>query len=1719
MDVPSSSENHPTLENRMEEFLKSITNPEILSTFEPIELNIYYKNEKIDLPPIYGFFTIYDLKLAIYDYFKEDYAAPNNQLLYIDLNIAKISNLILDFEWKANVGKPIPVFTMESPLNGDFISADGEKKIVELNPYENILLDTKINSKYKITLIFFKDAINYYTGVKPISEKEYNGRFYPYYPLLKQNKIYPDEYDRNYINNRLQLYKRKLRFIERTNEIIENNYDTFIGVKFAGIRYLSLKWSINTLKDDIDSIFYKIPVNERRPYIRLLPISTSPISKVHLKDISNNIPNIYQPQLLKQWSEEKNPTSRSDSLFFKIGINTTILNAPYVYATVLLTNKTYFEVIIDPPKDIRKIDLEYDAPNLGNEILEGVSILNTKNEVPIITKGKFIYGLESKSISRKMMEKRIQILQPFFQEIYPILNEQPFIMLRYKLVDNYVNEDNISIFLTILSNKKIIKGETTIPSMIQMVSEEFQIDLQTAQEKVTSWLRKKEEFQQIVVGETKEYAPVNNSGIDISIFQTKDKYSIHIYNIDNIRNLQRIITLLSLLFSLDDTVLNVSNSEIKALAQIERVVELESEEKEKKEESIEKEEENIEFYDPLAEMEETEMEETSSQAEIEEIKENSRKESGPTVAAEDLRNINFSKKEEKPVEKIVESDSEEKGIANFFIRKLQEADRSLFLYSAKNPSDKSYVQMCAANEMRQPAVINQEQYNAMIEEYKEESDTVKFYLYPPEKGEKPLDVNESDDGKEIITVLRYSGSDPLKRKENFYLCSEYFCTKDEIVVLKKDFENKGSFRPPKMDSRKIEILKDFNRCPFCNGKLVQNRKKPDKGETVLQRIPKPKTDKRHIWINFLKKTSHPLGYRLPCCFVKPHPITFEATESKYLKKKKSKEEGEEIDGEKEIDEEDDIGYHVVDYKTIIFNIQKKYILGINEKYLPLEINEKDGEPQIGLLPKEVNELFQQDISKIIRLDKNPIKIIEGASGFLRIGVENRSRYKADSFLSAVAPFFNCSNSQQMKNLLWRTIEEKVFININYGNLMLEFYNVGYRLPEEYKNSDNLTEFADNKLNLDYNETFNGPETERIIKSYLNFKEFLMSDNQTKEYRQFALLFSQSSNLLRRNGITFIVIDILEYNTLNIRCPPYGYNTELMDKNDIGFLLHHYSGTWEPIFYISNNTLLTSSPFIFQKSSFSIWPPVVKSLFGEFKKACEVPGTVIYTAQSHIQANNLLPLSHILNEESKIKDKYSEFSFHGIMRDSYNHISGLVCKIEKGEKVRYFFLPVIDDGIIVTNKNLYVNYNEFKDKIGTASETYEFYNKFIIKYAKGYKPKQTIINKDNINNGMELENGLFIPINNQSKPIENIPNVSTTKLFQWDINRDIIFGSPEISRIEEKTIHLTEDNIEEIYEHLRITFASYLEKSQIKNKLEEDIIFKNISLNEKRRRFIVLFGKEVLSWFSNETNKSKEVSFIRKDCIIQSESSCNDKCVFTSDKKCKIHLPMEENLGYILMLRLFDEIIRSTQKRSEIFKNEISKLVFINKAIHVGEKKDQYIIPENTLEWSDLLRFDWLKNKLEAPKYFEEMYRYQPIGDITKIKELSNEIKAILNPEDPNTKNLKYYEVTNEKNLLPILEILHISPEKIKYNGESGFFNLMEIGTIASILSKTNKLFIQINAINIDNITISPILGKNFEIKNIYVMLTTQEGSGFIINNNKLNTIPYTELPEIIRRRR
>lgn len=1697
----------PPKEN-FEEFqnlFNTIFKVNLLSSLEKFNSDIKYNGTIISLKnSLYSFNTIADLKYAIYEAFdKSDQAAPNNQLIYYK----GVNDTVkpIDFSWdiSSNLIKP-------GKLLSEFITSSGEKQPIEISPYNNLLLDNSVISKTKsIHLILLKDVLTIFSNLpQPLSEKVYNGSIYPYFPYLKQGQQYPNSIDKESIETRIFYNDKRLSFINKIQNLLQEELP-LVRQTLSGFRYLRLHWSKQNISEKINTFFFELNVNERRPYLRLLPTGSIPISKIHLKDIEKKTPNVFDIRYLKGWSDEQSPKPDQDFVLGKIALPCTILNLPTVYSTIRLFNDGSFDVTVEPPKDVRKLDPYVDLDKFTENLYEGIGSINRSKVLPKMDSGRFIFTLrispDQKPLTRKEIKKRLPFFSPFFQEIPPLPNEQPHILLRYKCVNNFVTEDNISNYLTQIYNKKLLRGESMVSDMINLVIEEFQIDNETALQKVSQWYTRKTRVQEVSSEDSKEYAPLNNTGIDIAIFEKHPVYTFHYDNIDSYKNLQMIHTLFSLMFSLDEEYFAVSKREVRSLVEAEAEVEVD-----KSEASAQDDDEdyidNDRDYDFKLDGDSDYVEE-DVKSETLSVREKIMKES-----KDDVVTVTSSIDDEK-----------DKGTANYFIRKLQEYDKDLFKFKAK----KTYVLQCAANEMRQPALLTFEQYDRMVKEYVREDDNVTFNLYPLEPGQKET-INKSTDPNNIVTVLRY-GSNPYR--PNYYICSRYFCTKDEIMILEKDFKGTNLRHPITDDDGSTITKKPKDTCPFCMGKLIKDRKRPLEGETVLERIVKPNSQKRHLWINFLSKTNHPDGLRLPCCFVKHHSIKFEPTE-KGLKTVKEEDDDSDDEERVTIRESDRL---IIEYMSSLGNIERKYIVG--EEKLPLEISKTEG-PQIGLIPKVLDSLFEQDSTLIVSRRGTPQKLNPNVKGFLRLAAENRSQYLQESFLSALAPYYLRNSAELMKSVLLSPITPRVFIQLNYGNLLLEFYDPKYIIPKS--SIKKIPVWARENLGIEYKESINALEIQRIFNSYLNFQAWMRDYSTVKEYRHFAMILAQGNlipnliqgQLVSRAGITIIVIDINKDNSVSIRCPPYGYNSELMDNNNIIFLMHHYSGIWEPLFYVDNTTNngvrqndLTTLIFQRGKEREKSWPEIVKKLYGEFKRSCSGPGKTIYTSQSYIDSNAMIPLSMAVNIINTITQTNSNFFFYGIIRDAHNHIVAIVCQEDISGISYQVALPVIDDGILITDKNIILNWDDFN--VSPVEETERIYKNYLLPvitslypaYAKLYTiSKYAVSKKTNLVVGLQLANLLFIPVEETSNtyPKELVKMVDE---FEWSINRKIILGKDtNYKDFESKMVK--EEDLEEIYQHLRVSFGNYLtgkKSSQLKERIESDILSKknkDMSLNEKRKRMMVLFGAEVISWFSTRESNSR-FSFIRNDCRLLNTQECGGNCVWSSDdNKCKIHIPDAEiNIGEMLTLRLIDEIIRYSIKRRELFNNRIEKLVFFKNPIQIGE---QYIVPENSLEWSDMLRIVWNEKYVEKPRFFEEFSSTKVAQPkvVQPNKSLSDILKSYLNPEDPKTSSLLYKEITNQPSIIPILnkigykDISEITDNTLLFSTN----NLRELREL-----KLNKAsFIQLNLTTSPISTeISKVPKNKFKSYPVYVIIIDKQSSGLLVKDQSSDSLLFTDLPNVL----
>jgi hypothetical protein len=1622
---------------------------------------------------LYPFQTISDLSTRIYiESGKRDEYHPENQCILKPLRdndyvhyqyIFNNENLILKNPFTLFKGKP----------DSRFVDLTGNPKLLKITSKQGLLLDIK--SDITLHLFLYRDLYQSYQGVKPIDRVSWEGLFRVYFPEKeKENEDGSlseiSELNKEVLAKRLVCRQQMIELLDihAQESPLRKPGETSRGdsVNLSNIRNLRFVWKKPTPRVDgkllyknfdIESAFYDFAVSKDIPYIRYYPKTSTPISKICVEG-PLNIPVLQTPELILQWSEQKSITPDENVMMAKLLLRPGSGSVNPLFATIFVHEDGSAKCIIQPDVNTKALTRQGDLYNLSAVLQrfskEFPSQRGLKQDIPsrpfytpqtislddaYIVLSLWLEKEDTRPITKKSLMAVLPFYRPFFQiTSSPLEFQNPITFLRYKGVSNFRTPSRDSQFLSRILDLQKIVGVTSIPSLIKYYMEEFEVPESVAQTRVKTFLDDTTKYE-LTDPVTLEYKQSTNPGIDIAIFGKFPFYTVHIYRVDSIVTLRRIKTLISLLVTLE-------KEEFEEIRKCYSTAEEEEEE--------EQEEANKEALEEVREV-------------LEEEPQNQRNNAFAFNALGDFEAFEGLEPEEKtPLQVLASADVEEekaeKGdpddedddeditevsqlkqikAKTYFSKRLDFYDQRLFQYAKGKKDITKYSSACAANALKQPVVMSEDEFARMKEIYEKdiEDKKVVFIEYPLKKGQ----IAPSPSTKtEIITTLRY-GSNLLAGQANIYICSELWCRKDDIIVLRSDYESLLDKKGRK---------KDKNTCPFCHGGPIKDRLTVVPGETVIERITKSKSaqKKRHLFVRFLAKSYHPEGLFLPCCFLKDSKI-LEDTHPAYLAQKRASEQA--ASGEPSITEplettmEDGIQYSV-DYKKKLANTRSWYILGAEK--IPLEVL-REG-PQIGIVSSAVDSFFLQDSRNLVINDHTVWKLVTrdgnpSESGFLRIGVENRKRYQADSFFAAIAPFYgeNSSTAMATRILELIKIQPRLFVSLNYGNFIFDFYDPATPDPPSLV----LKQFA-GLLGLDSGVGVHKEALVRIWKAYQAFRVFMEKSTRVKEFRLFAQLLSlpnllhwtdEKTETVMSNGILFIVLEIKD-SLVQIRCPPYGITPDMAARCDIAFLLHYSTGVWEPILYTENDAdeKKSNTFMIFRRDAQAGWPTAVKKRVREYEAMCFSSGLGIYTDSPQIQSNTLLPLSAAMEIEGA----------HAILRDTYNHVSNVLFRAETGGLI---MVPVIDDGSVFPGVKIEIDWRNFMRDLASGTAAKEFYATKLAPVLESYpqiKPSYGIdaiwrLDKsvpDRLDiYALHLANGLIVPVKKPDSG-DTILESEEGQEAPWMIDTKLVYGTKEATRIE-----VNFNDFEEIYQHLRLTFANWyaIQAPNFKQEVNA-ILFKDglpnqdLPLFEKRQRLFIKFGNEVLSWLdSSIPQRDRKPSLKRVDCHVQNEGDCSNRCVWKQETStCLLHVPEKYDISTkqvdakgLMIKKLIEELIRFPLKRTELLEKRMKEYSKLTQGLRIG---DQYIVPEDSVDWFEFLRMEWTKDIPEQPRYIEEYSSVVPqeeqpiVPIITPIPEL---LVKFIN----NKKLSESYTYFSTDTIMPYLESLGVPYEELEEQGQ------------------------------------------------------------------------------------
>lgn len=1691
----------------------------------------------IMLDVIYPFDTIDMIKYLIYNHFKKAEYLPRFLFVGIPQETGtepspQTKYIPIDFLWyPSGANKETDTIQLSNPMiyysDQRFVTRDGSFANPEfVYRGRSTIEDVFLRHGGKIPELHVY-PLTYLLPKGTVTDEIWNGQFAGFFPkVLIRSTYQPDDNDRKF-GKTLQLHIGKRKKTMHVVEQLIRHTGDLVHAKVDSIQQFKLIWKKPIAGfEGCASMFYQIPVTRNRPYIRLYPSDSDPITKIHVQGVLP-IPTLDDPRLLEVWTKDSSVTPEKDMCTIKyvhrpiLGISQTI------YGTIHVLNDGTMTLLVQPPQKVDKLDPVIDFRNT-TRVLE-----NIFTDLP-----QPLFDFEVKEVAMRLLfnvgdgpnfsvnrlKKRLPYFSYVMKEIQKLPDSNALMVLRYTAVSQYKSENQIDAFISQLVTEQKIQGEMLIRLVIQQLEEEFLLSEQEAKEIVTKYLQQKDHVI-VQVPEEGEITETNNSGIDIHIYSHHPYYECQINRINSLEALERIYTLLSILFIENDNYFT-DTLDSRYAADLGRIVEDEEYKmsrvadtrisntmKQHNTASVVSEPNDQEYeevdYDPFAV--ESDMAAAAAAAPVA---------AAPAAAV-------ASKAPKAPIT----YSTQQKNVnpERWFINKLKEIDAGLF-------STKGYSTKCQSAQSRQPVILTKQQYKRMRNVYEE--DNIFFIEYPVTDDNQ---IIEPIDTEETVIVMKFGSSG---KSINYMFCPEFFCLSDEIMVRRQDFLSTFD----RDNKRKPEQT-----CPFCKGGLITHDKGIVPGRTVVQRIA---DGKYYPYIDFLKRTSHPDGIALPCCFLKK-PLADDHLRIKderfaFIRKYLIDVNIAAVQEEIEQDDDDMYDYteaildgtNAIDYLTLIHIVYTRNINESNKTPLP---------GVFAIAPPHFDDFFTQNSTNDIveRVTAN-LRLKPNAIGFIRIGTHNTP---FESLLGVLAPVIEVNSIDAVRERLHNVILPRIFMNAHFGNLVLEFYDPSDKtaMPKTYQDLKKWVE-KDYLEGLTLNSE-NTYELTRIHNAYERFRRFLFDPTQRKDLRHIQPLLAEPG-LLTTNGVQLIIMED-NNGEIIMKCPIFGVSERHL-QNDFVFIsksvrklgkttdeYNHY----ELYIHTGNQRAHDGEVAVHEPIKEwnikyrDIWPPIVAARIDEYMTNCKSRYRSIYTSQTDIDSNKVIPLSYIT----------SALIVSGIIKDAYNHIVAALVRLnvpKKSPKDKYpiFALPIVDDGAISIStsfaiKTIYFSWESYDSR--PIEEVVAFYKTTIVPAFPLYSgyDVESIVKKrrSDIIIAIQLKNGLYVPV----APPENMDELNKFQLptveieeFQWEIDKRMD-GIVEASasnwdsfledttterrcRFDKELEMMTQSNysdFEELYQQFRYTVSNYIVQTlNVKADIEAIIFNMNLPSYEKRKRLFIYFGSLLLTWFYPDSEWERSTSFVRKDCSVSlTPESCTGTCKWKSmeDEKdpdagtCLLHVKDKISLDgtsnrmvntpELFTKRVIDELVYFSHLRNQLMTSgEISRVSKLVKPIRMN---DQYIIPEESISWVNMLRLEWLKDKSDKPKYYEEMSRETD----EKISEetLPQEIKAVIGDAP-----LELYIPPNQDPDKPFVSfqgILNVDLDKIGMNETSLIMD------DTNLTKYTNVTGLPIGFINEGRFEFArPDKGS---FTSILVFVRVGSSVGILIENEGNSTVSVGLLPE------
>ena len=918
-----------------------------------------------------------------------------------------------------------------------------------------------------------------------------------------------------------------------------------------------------------------------------------------------------------------------------------------------------------------------------------------------------------------------------------------------------------------------------------------------------------------------------------------------------------------------------------------------------------------------------------------------------------------------PMEQIEEQTDEEEEILekdivnmklsypNPFEEKLRSKDPKLFL-KKDSENFKSYSRICPWNLRRQPVVLT-------------------------DKEKKKIDSDPNSKGS--YSNAAYYGSSEDKR--HWYICPRYWCLKTNKPLTHEDISNNNA----------------------CGGKdaiIPHNAKKVPPGKYIFEFFSK--NNNEHIdpsdggyakhGISFLKEKTHPDNLCIPCCFKykldKDHNLTLGDVNDKryeqcHIETKKSK--------KKESRQTEDDKVAIGDYIK-------------DPVRFPLKQN------NYGFIPGSLEKFFNQVNNTCIISDlKQYLK--KGASCLLRQGVEQNNN---QSFISCISLFYTYLRKKQKatpeqiytienfkSKVLLKSINIDVFVQLQNGNLVDIFYNESINIDSK---SEELV-----KLKIYKTELFKSVNKNeigikyynKVIRSYLNFREFIKNKNT---YIDYSYLWDFVSNYLYTSKINVVIFRIPDNDltdNIEIICPTNHYSENIFDPKRKTIFILQKDKFFEPIMNFTSKgddfVEIKNAAFSFNDKKTNDNIKTSLAYIEKYLLNCSAENNYNYT-QTYTFENNI--------SASKIVDilEKNDITVEKQILNLNNKIIGLQILYDKGR----MFIPTRPtnilsdiDILLIDDFSIYSSYETTKNNLKKITEDFEF----------PFKPKFKV-KEDGLIVGIITNTNQLVPINPPQEDVNDELEV-IEELNSINVDKNTILNNEKdkqrITTV--KRIQL-ENNFFSAFRNTVKMLLSKRSNIKLRKEIEENIKINGLYL--KKYNIIIKLLKELLkNYIAFKEYDESTIKNLEKiiPCISNENSDCNTKYCLFDNNHCKLILPKlhlftKNNNEEIYYGRLADELLR--------YNNIQNYLLGSNK--HLIIQKIDYNLNDNEIIILEDIIDDYFKNLV--PFQDSNYAKFNSFENVEPIEGLTNKVNITIKPKEEKPKEEKLKEEKLKEDLDDLL---------------------------------------------------------------------------------------------------